>query len=156
MAENQIAVAREFGFCQRRILRALQHKTFKNAGELVLYLEDEEDEIITLCDEMNHSLTVKENVQSVSSDTNEPMTVNAESVSTSEPMDEDKETTPLFKETLALYSSAHCLRCRDRKRMIVTLPCCHFTLCRVCSYSAQFCPKQSCREEIKDVITTYM
>ena len=155
MAENQIAVAREFGFCRERILKVLRRKVFKNVGELVLYLEHEND-INALSEDMKHSLTVKENVESVSSDTNEPMTVNAESVSTSEPMDEDKETTPLFKETLTLYSSAHCLRCRDRKRTIVTLPCCHFTMCHVCSYKADFCPKRSCGEEIKDVITTYM
>ena len=155
MAENQIAVAREFGFCRERILKVLRRKVFKNVGELVLYLEHEND-INALSEDMKHSLTVKENVESVSSDTNEAMTVNVESVSTSEPMDEDKETTPLFKETLTLYSSAHCLRCRDRKRTIVTLPCCHFTLCRVCSYKADFCPKRSCGEEIKDVITTYM
>ena len=139
-----MTVAREFGFSEQRISRALQSKTFKNAGELVQYLEeDEDDEIDTLTDDMKRILTVKENVESVS-------TV------ASEAMDEDKETSLLMKETLILYGHLYCLRCRDRKRSIITLPCCHFTMCRVCSYTAEFCPKRSCREEVKDLISVYM
>ena len=61
----------------------------------------------------------------------------------------------LKEETELLYREAMCLACQKNKRSIVTLPCCHFTLCRVCEPIIRKCPFRQCEEKIESAILTY-
>ena len=72
-----------------------------------------------------------------------------------EARERDDQARALREETERLYRLTKCLVCVDEARVILTLPCCHLSLCRRCVSQQRTCPVPDCQLPIIDVITTF-
>ena len=155
MTDSKIQVALEFGFSNAQICLALQRNTFLNAGELVDYLSEEMIywEVETclspddLAQQMKKTLSLKEG--SLAESTCVPMDYDSCASSSA------SSSQSLYKETLYLQYESLCLRCKERKRAVVSFPCCHMGLCLSCSYKATHCPMRECSTFIQDSILVH-
>lgn len=153
MTDSQIKVAIEFGFSNAHISLALQRFTFQNAGELVDYLSEDslywEVESCLSVDELNRQMEKELTLR-------EEKVPGASGETFSVPMEyELSDSSSLYKETISLHYQSMCLRCKDRKRQILSLPCCHIALCLICSNSTKHCPMRDCNETIKETLTVH-
>ena len=128
-SSTQYTVAVELGFPEELVGKALREKKFKNAGELVDYLDTIEEEKT----EMKTAVVGAEGGEQPTTDENS-----------------------LRKETETLYRLSLCLACWKRPRTIVILPCSHYTLCNVCASLKDRCPLRDCNEKIMDIIQTFL
>ena len=103
-------VAIEFGYSPALVKSVMETHKFRNAGELVNYLFDNEE------------------VFALSAET---------STETCEESEVDKS---LLKETAFLYSKSKCVSCKQAPRERVLLPCSHFALCSPCYFLLKHCP----------------
>ena len=153
MTDSQIKVALEFGFSNAHISLALQRNAFENAGELVDYLSEDllywEVEACLTVDELYRQMEKLLTLQ-------EKTTPDAPGATASLCMeDEMVDPSLLYRETLTLHKQTMCLRCKERKREMISFPCSHIALCLVCSYSASHCPMRDCVEVIKETIRVH-
>ena len=125
---HQRAVALEFGFEETVVDFILRQRSFTDAGDLVDYLDQ---------------LQISDNFEDVKA------RMAKEKIDQEKKQHED-----LVNETRRLYLNSKCLRCREKDRTIVCLPCSHFSLCADCGKSALQCPL--CKTDISWVISTYL
>lgn len=129
---TRIQVAMEFGFAKPLIQRALLKQDFKCAGDLVQYLEEHEEEL----------------KQDMKEETERVMLASSELEKTS--------LLTLREETEILYRNSLCFVCLKNPRTVLTLPCCHFLLCKLCLKKIEHCPVSDCASPIYDVINTFV
>ena len=125
---HQRTVALEFGFEEQVVDYILRQRSFKDAGELVDYLDQ-----LHLTDNFAEvkARLAKEKVE-----------------------DEKKQRNDLVNETRRLHINSKCFRCRKNDRGIVCLPCSHFSLCKTCAMTASQCPV--CKMNISWTIPTFL
>ena len=133
MNSTQYQVAIEMGFTPARVRRVLTKQRFECAGDLIDYLEDTESdgEGEEKTEKVKDGNTVQEATTAVRE-------------------------LSLREETEIYYRQSVCLRCEERKRTIVCLPCCHLTLCSLCAQLTRRCPLPDCQQPIDETILTYL
>ena len=104
-------VAIEFGYSPTLVNAVMSTHKFRDAGELVSFLFDNEDVYESCTD------TVEES-----------------------PREESVVDRSLLKETAFLYSQSKCVSCKQAPRERVLLPCSHFSLCNSCYFIMKHCP----------------
>ena len=122
-------VAEELGYSSEKIESALEMRVFHSAGELVTYLYD-----------MEISETSSNEMDQLSKALEKEVVIKNEAT-----FDANELVTSLIK----------CFRCHKNRRSILTLPCCHFTLCEICAYVTYNCPFSDCQHPIEEIIRTY-
>ena len=153
---TQYLVALELGYDRKRIKRALAKKKFACAGDLIEFLEDNEDEQEE--EEEEEEEEVKIQASGVSKD--EEMKIDGreskiEAIEITEDAEVVRSEKPtLLQETEQLYRRSLCLQCRLRCKSVLCLPCCHLSMCKVCGRLTKHCP--TCGECIHDIIVTYL
>ena len=151
MTDSKIQVALEFGFSYAQICLALQRNTFLNAGELVDYLSEEmvywEVEACLSPDELAQQMKKTLSLQEEKDSTQQACASIKHDLCELPPS--------LYEETYDLKYKALCLRCRERKRNVLSFPCCHMGLCLVCSYTATHCPSRDCATFIESTMLVH-
>lgn len=137
-SNTQYRVACELGYCDRIVKRILQRRHFKDAGSLVEYLDDNEEELM-----------------------------NEESNAPPSPIPPKREKPKLSlfippinaltlrEETEKLYRQSSCALCRKERRTHVLLPCGHYAVCGKCVPTIKHCPIKACNQLILSKIQTY-
>ena len=128
MNKQQYQIAIELGYNAALVKKVLTRQSFKRAGDLIDCLWEEE-----LLEE-----TVEETVE------------DERKIPSAPPLPSEEKLCNLLEETSLLYHQSKCLRCKERDRNVVLLPCYHFSLCRSCVSRTALCPKKDCRQEIED------
>ena len=149
-SDTQYHVAIELGFSEKIVRRALQKYRFKTAGDFVDYLEIHTEEF-AVDEEVDEEPAPGEEKITIAPFPGEEV-VKVESV----PSTTAKFEKALREETEELYSQSVCLKCFERKRCFVTLPCSHFAICDHCEKRLTRCPLPDCREAIECSIKTYL
>ena len=158
MNSTQYKVAIEMGFDPDRVRRVLTRQSFKCAGDLIDCLEDivsSEEEKTDKNDDDEDDKKVAEKVENTIT-VQEATPPPAAAAAAAEVATTSVRKLSLREETQILYFRSVCLRCQERKRTVVCLPCCHLTLCTFCSQLAISCPLPDCRQPIKETIVTFI
>ena len=140
-SSTQHAVALELGFPDSLIRQALRLRKFKNAGELVDYLDSREEEFSAAA--AKHEDEVRDAAAAAGK---------TEDLTGGEVVEKELS---LREETELLYRLSVCLSCRVQARRIVLLPCGHFALCTACAKLKKNCPVRGCNVKIMETILTF-
>ena len=118
-------VAIELGYSPLLIDAVIETHRFRDAGELVTFLFDNEEFI-----EIKETVEERPNIESA--------------------VDRS-----LLKETAFLYSKSKCASCKEAPRERVLLPCSHLALCNYCYFVMKHCPlcKEEYSDGIRTFIT---
>ena len=134
MNKQQYQIAIELGYNAALVKKVLARQSFKRASDLIDCLWEEE-----LLEE-----TVEETVE------------DERKIPSAPPLPLEEKLCNLLEETSLLYYQSKCLRCKERERNIVLIPCGHFSLCTSCVSRTALCPKEDCRVEIEDKIVAFL
>ena len=126
---SKFEVALEFGFSRSKIFKAMRRQGFENAGDLIAYLDEHDDSEDSEDDSV---VPLEQQLQQMKLVDN-----------------------PLWRETVQLYVKSHCLVCKLEKRSIITLPCCHFSLCSKCARKTLRCPLKECEDVILQTLHVF-
>ena len=133
-SSSKRTAALELGFPEKHVTHALSIKTFVNAGQLVDFLDDNEEELTTAILEKERKAAEASSGRGTSSE----------------------KVLSLREETERLYRMSLCLACWKRPRTIVLLPCGHYALCSTCNKHKEQCPMKDCGEKILCSISTFL
>ena len=128
-------IALEFDFPEKLVRCALRKYTFKDAGSFVDYLETHKEELEAEVKKEEEEEEKKKKEEEAPPEKREGRELS------------------LLEETWWLYRKARCKACKKNRRSVVTLPCCHYSLCETCERTTKQCP--ICQEIITGVIRTY-
>lgn len=148
MCSSQFLVAVEFGYPNNIVRRVLKRQKFKDAGSLIEYLEDNEEQLQAEDDDDEEGETV------MSSGRATP-TVEGEKPKLTLFIPPRKKELGLREETELMYKQSICLLCQKSNRAYVLLPCCHLAVCAACLPKTTFCPKLNCKTRVMEAVFTY-
>lgn len=151
-SRTQHQVACELDRPERIVRRVLQRQHFKDAGSLLEYLDDNEEELEA--EELNAPPSPVPPKHEKPKLTVVIPPRNWHIVGKIEEKPPIKALT-LRQETELLYKQSICLVCRKERRKYVLLPCSHLAVCDSCLFFTKRCPMKSCNEPIVDSVRTY-